>query len=304
MKKFNATLKIMTLLISACVVLSAAVPAFADEEPRKPIRIKWETLEGIIRFIVQIKDSGGEVVLDKTVETSFIDFLLPPGKYQIRLGAVNKFEKVSFWTEWDSLEIRKSERSKFFTNDFAAKVGLKISVGAAYNMLLPPWNTIYKNSSFTLNYLNYMGVVGFHFGNSKYVNQTGFLKYMGLELEGSYTNYAGIDSIQFVSKLMNVTAGPNLFVKTNLKIPLNFYFRVGGGASYSLQEFTRRNYWGQPLQSGTIRSLDPYAKVGVSIELNFLYAMSLNIGADYLVIFYQDKFFQGLRYFAMLGVRI
>jgi len=273
-----------------------------NDKKEKSLRIKWATIEGIVKFNVQIKDETDTLLLDRTVETSYIDFLLPPGKYRIRIGAINKFQKISFWTEWDVFEIRKSVKSRFFTNDYAAGVGLKIRAGASYNMLLPPWNTQYKNTSFDLTHLNYMGSLGFHFGNSRYITPKNFLRYMGVELEGSYCNYAGNNSIDFRSKLTNILAGPALFIKTQLKIPLNFYFRFGGGVSYSKQEYTKLKFK-LPIE-GQILTLDPYARAGVAIELNFLFALSLDIGADYYIIFYRDQFFQSLRYYAMLGVRI
>lgn len=301
-----STSYIIRAMLLFSILLASGTRLYAQEKEKseKPLRIKWETIEGIIKFNVQIKDESDAMVLDRTVATSYIDFVLPPAKYSIRIGAINKFGKISFWTDWDVIEIRKSIRSKFFTNNFAAEVGLKINGGVSYIMLLPPWNSQYKDTSFDLRYLNYIGSIGFHFGNSKYIKPDNFLRYMGIELDVSYCKYAGINSIQFRSDLMQIIAGPSVFIKTQLKIPLNFYFRIGGGASYSVQEYTRSTYQGFPLISSKIVSLDPYAKVGGSIELNFLFALSLNIGADYHIIFYRDKFLQSLRYYAMLGVRI
>jgi hypothetical protein len=292
------------LLAAACMVSFGLNHAYAQEKKEKPVRIKWESVEGIIKYRILIKDSEDTVLLDRTVETTFIDFILPPGKYMIRIGAINKFEKISFWTDWEDVELRKSIKTKFFTNDFAAKTGLKVSIGVTYNMIFPPWSSLYRGSGLDFQYLNYIGIIGFHFGNSQYIKQDSFLRFMGIELEGSYNHFDGKNNIQFASKLLNITGGPNIFIKTNLKIPLNFYLRAGGGVSYSIQDFTRRTFQGYPLSKGSIKSLDPYAKVGVSMELNFLYALSLDIGADYLFIFYQGKFFQSVRFIAMLGVRI
>jgi hypothetical protein len=241
------------------------------------------------------------------VDTNFVDFVLPPGKYLIRIGAINKFEKLSFWTDWDSIEIRKSAKSRFFTNDHAAKLGLKINGGIGYSMLLPNWSVKYKDSGFNLKYMPVFGTIGFHFGNSKYIEAKNAVKYMGIELDGSYCRYDDKPSMLFRSSVMQITGGLNLFFKTQLKIPLNFYIRFGGGAAYSDQSFTRYNIsTGIPIpyQSGKVKSLDPYAKVGVSMELNFLFALSLNVGADFMAIFYRDEIFMGLRYYAMMGIRI
>lgn len=296
-----------TFLTAVCILSFGNSSAFAEEKKEKPLRIRWEAVEGIIRFTVQIKDASDAAVLDKTVDTNYVDFMLPPGKYQIRIGAINKFEKLSFWTDWDSIEIRKSVKSRFFTNDFAAKLGLKINGGIGYSMLLPNWNNKYNDSLFIPRYMPVFGTIGFHFGNSKYIDAKNVVKYMGVELDGSYCNYDDKHNITFKSSIMQITGGLNLFFKTQLKIPLNFYVRFGGGAAYSYQKFTKYNLsLGVPFayQFGNVKSLDPYAKVGVSMEINFLFALSLNIGVDYMSVFYRDEIFMSLRYYAAMGVRI
>ena len=121
MKRTAIKFNIIYLIITSLAIAIALAPAYAAEKKEKTIRIKWEGIQGIIRYMVQIKNSKDTVVLDKTVATSYIDFLLPPGKYQIRIGAVNKFEKISFWTEWDAIEIRKKEKIKFFSNKYPAR---------------------------------------------------------------------------------------------------------------------------------------------------------------------------------------
>jgi hypothetical protein len=297
---------ISRIVIAALLAIAAVSTVLAQEKGKKEkaIRIKWEAVEGIIKYMVQMKNADDAIVLDKTVPTNYIDFLLPPGTYRIRIGAVNKFEKVSFWTDWENVEIRKVARQKFFANKYPAGIGLKINGGVSYNMLLPQWNSMYRDSAFDLKYLGYMGSIGFHFGESKYVKSKNFARFMGLELDGRYCMYAGKNSPQFKSRLTNITGGINLFIKTRLDVPINFYFRIGGGASYSMQTYTRANALGIPLINGRVKSIDPYAKAGVSIELNFLYAMSLNIGTDYYILFYNNKFFQSLHYYVMLGFRI
>ncbi|HRS75600.1 MAG TPA: hypothetical protein P5203_00060 [Spirochaetota bacterium] len=294
------------IIITALLIVAASSTLLAQEKEKKEkaIRIKWAAVEGVIKYMVQMKNAEDAIVLDRTVTTNFIDFVLPPGNYRIRIGAINKFEKVSFWTEWENVEIRKGVKQKFFTNRYPGGVGLKINGGVSYNMLLPQWNSMYKDSAFNLTYLGYMGSIGFHFGESKYIKSKNFARFMGLELDGRYCMYAGKNSPQFKSRLANIAGGLNLFIKSRLDVPINFYFRLGGGASYSMQTYTRGNALGIPLVNGRVKSIDPYAKAGVSIEVNFLYAMSLNVGTDYYILFYNNKFFQSLHYYVMLGFRI
>lgn len=306
MKRTATKIASFLIMITALAVIAPTTAALAQEKEKKEkaIRIKWESVEGIIKYMVQMKNAEDAVVLDRTVATSYIDFLLPPGSYKIRIGAINKFEKVSFWTDWENVEIRKSVKQKFFTNNYPGGVGLKINGGVSYNMLLPQWNSMYKDSAFNLKYLGYMGSIGFHFGESKYIKSKNFARFMGLELDGRYCLYAGKNSPQFKSRLTNIAGGLNLFIKSRLDVPINFYVRIGCGASYSMQTYTRGNALGVPLINGSVKSIDPYAKAGVSIELNFLYAMSLNIGTDYYILFYNNQFFQSLHYYVMLGFRI
>ncbi len=304
MKRKMATIGIFSAVITSLFTLVLLSPVRAEEKKEKPIRIKWESVEGIIKYMVQMKDAADTVVLDKTVGNNYIDFVLPPGSYRIRIGAVNKFDKVSFWTDWETIEIRKTVKQKFFANKFPAQVGLKINFGVAYNMVLPDWNNMYKDSTFDLKYLGYMMSIGYHFGDSKYVKTKNFLRFMGIEMDAQLCHYAGKDSIQFRSTLTNMIGGIGLFIKSRLDVPINFYFRLGGGVSYTLQEYTRSNLLGQQLFSNKVETLDPYLKAGVSIELNFLYALSLNVGTDYNLVFYSNRFFHALHYYAMIGFRI
>src|SRR4030043_921100 len=211
------------LLAAVCVLSFGLAHAHAEEKKEKPLRIKWESVEGIIQFNVQMKDAGGGIVLDRTVNTNYIDFVLPPGKYQIRIGAINKFEKTSFWTDWDEIEIRKSEKSKIFSNAYAANVGLTIRGGLAYSMILPNLNKKYNDSLLKFQYMAYVGSVGFNFGNSKYINANNVIKYMGIELDGSFCTFDDRYNPTFKSSLSQMTVGINLFFRTQLSIPLQFY---------------------------------------------------------------------------------
>ena len=284
------------------IILVGTLENAQGAESVKPLTIMWEKTEGIEKYQVQIMDSGGSVVLDKTVTTNYIEFILPAGLYKIRIAAINVFDKISFWSDWDTIEIRHAVKWEFFTNDYVEGVGLKISAGALYTMILPYWNSVYKNT------YNYRCVIGLHFGNSRFIKPSGFWRYTGIELEGNYNNYSYSKrkNILFNSELMNITGGLNFFIKTDFKIPLNFYFVAGGGISRSVQNYTRYNtsIYPVPMQTGNKKSLDPYCKAGAGVEFNFLYAVSLDIGVDYFTIFYRDRFFNGLRYYALLGFRI
>lgn len=288
------------LIFTAAILLSIpAFPANAEEQDKKEkrLKIKWEEVDDIKKYEVQIVDINEKMVLKQTVAGNSIEFILPVGKYRLRIGAINKFDKIETWSDWNEIEIRKSAKSNFFASKFPAEVGFMISGGINYYMLMPTWNNLYRDS-----FPGFMAVLGFHFGNSKYIAAGGFLKLLGVELEFAYNRFNGKPKLLFNSNLMTINGGLNVFIKSNWDFPLHLYFRVGAGASYSQQKYRRFKY--QVPDSGTLLSLDPYAKVGAGFEINFLYALSLSIGADYYCTFYQDSIFMSLRYYAMLGVRI
>jgi hypothetical protein len=286
------------LLIALAILLAPAMRALARENP-KPLRLEWRKVEGCERYQVQIMDSSGSIVLDRTVDTNYVRFILPLGSYRFRVAAINKFDKISFWSDWNPFEIRLKVKREFFTNDYIEGAGLKISGGTSYVMLLSPWNARYHDT-----YKSYIATIGFHFGNSRFIKHAGFLRFTGIELEGGYGIYSGKNNLITRLSLKHYTGGLNFFVKTNLDIPLNFYLTAGGGLCLT-EQMRRRFYLSQSLfQNSTIKSQDFYCKVGASVELNFMYALSLNLGAEYFMIFYRDKIMKSIRYFALLGVRI
>lgn len=293
---------IVTALIAATLALATPWAA-AQEENVKKFVIRWESIEGIIRYTVQVRDSAGSLVVDKTVDLNYVELELIPGSYSIRIAAINKFEKLSFWTDWKDIKISGRSTGKFFSTAYPARTGFAIRGGLSYNMFLPPWSGRYKNSTFTMTHLNYNGVFSFQFGNSKFIDAKNFIRFMGIELEMSYARYSGKKTPTFTSRITHISGGANISLSTRMDSVINFSVRVGAGATQSAQYFTKKDITGIPYNQDTIRSLDPYAKAGVSMDLSFLYAMTATIGTDYIVTFYKDEIMQQLRYYVMAGIR-
>jgi opacity protein-like surface antigen len=294
MKSRLASISILALI----ALLVPATQALARGNT-KPLRLEWGKVEGCERYQVQIMDTPGNIVLDRTVDTNYIQFILPLGSYRFRVAAINKFDKISFWSDWNSFEIRQKVEREFFTNDYTEGVGLKISGGWSYVMLLSPWNTQYHNT-----YKNYIATIGFHFGNSRFIKHAGLFRFTGIELEGGYGIYSGKYNALTRLSLKQYTGGLNFLVKTNLDIPLNFHLTAGGGMCLT-EQARKRFYLSQSvIQNSTIRSQDAYFKAGASVEFNFMYSLSLNLGAEYFMVFYQDRIMKSVRYFALMGVRI
>ena len=69
--------------------------------------LRWEVVEGAVSYAIQIKDIDGNLVLNTRTRKSEHYFVLKPGTYQVRIGAVNRFEKVVSWSDWSPLIIKQ-----------------------------------------------------------------------------------------------------------------------------------------------------------------------------------------------------
>ncbi len=68
--------------------------------------LRWKAVEGAAGYAVEIRDDSEKLVLEKRVDAAEYYFSLPPGKYRVRIGAVNRFQQVVSWSDWSSLVIK------------------------------------------------------------------------------------------------------------------------------------------------------------------------------------------------------
>ena len=282
------------------LLIMPAYPPFtgsANPAPDKKVKFSWEAIDWAIRYRVEIRDASGKTVLQKEVDASSIEFSLPPGKYTIRIGAINKFEKFSGWSDWAETEIME----KRARDTMALNLGINISAGVPYSRALPSWDSALQNTM-----KGFTGKIGFNFGNfillrpSDAIRYRGPLSYFGLELEGSYIDFPAKSGTVRIGK-KETTGGGSLFFRTNFDLPVNFLARGGGGIAES-----RFTYSGANLIKNNIeaKSQDPYYKFGGSLEVNVFGDFILEGGADYMVITYLKSPMKSIRYFLMLGIRL
>ncbi len=282
------------VFLALCLFLQ---PVFAQNDNGKKIKFSWERVEWAQGYEIQIKDKKDKLVFKKRVYENRIEFTLPPGKYKIRIGAIDKFDKTAAWSNWQDTKIMLKEpegkRSLLF--------GIKISSGMQYVYFPNTWESPFNNS-----YKGISGRISFVLGEFvlfkplKFIKYTGLLKHFGFEIEGSYFRFKGKDLPgKYKTDMTNQTAGINILYITDFDMPLNFIIRGGAGASKSM--FTR--YLGLNLQDKS-DSFDPYYKVGGAMELSFLKYLFLECGADFFITDYIDHNLKSLRYYAQMGIRI
>lgn len=258
----------------------------------KKLRIEWEDVEGAVKYEVQIKNQSGSIVVREVVTSPRIAFSLKPGKYQLRIGSVNKFNKVSSWSDWQPIEIKKSRKKKVFESDesLGNLIGFRVGIGPNYYQIQADWKNVYESSS-------YSGL-SFYLGYSFW-----FFRFAGAEIESSYISLKSAedpDTAQTDAKL--IISGFNIYGTTNLNFPLNLYFRLGGGIarsdiSYELKTTT------ETTETGSITSRDPYYKAGVSLEFRISRSFFIETGVDYYVIQYLEKDMKTIKYYGLVGIK-
>ena len=63
---------------------------------------------GVQGYFVQLKSKETDsIIFEKRVDATSVDIELPPGKYLQRVGVINKFHKVSSFTEWKDFSLIK-----------------------------------------------------------------------------------------------------------------------------------------------------------------------------------------------------
>jgi hypothetical protein len=289
-----------TKVLIICVIISlfCVERLYADTGDKrdvKRLRINWERDESAAGYKVQIRNTLDKLVLNKEVESNYIDFILSPGKYRIRVGAVNKFNKIDVWSDWRYFEIARKAITKPMRGAF--NIGLKIGVGMCYFQMLPEFDSYYANS-----YQSATVMVGYSLGKMALFTALRFLRFTGLELESSYVKFEGRD-VQNRIKADNthVITGGNIYMRTMFSFPLNLIIRGGGGIAYTKFEYYDIDGNGK---SASFDSQDPFYRIGCALEFNLTRSLFFESGIDYYVITYIGDQVKALRYFGLIGMKL
>ncbi|TGL71899.1 LIC11435 family protein [Leptospira kmetyi] len=89
------------ILLYFVLLLIFSLSVFAEEENQY---LEWKPVPEAGSYMVEIKDSSGRITREKTKSTRF-EVNLPPGIYEHRIGVLNKFGRVSVFSEWISFEV-------------------------------------------------------------------------------------------------------------------------------------------------------------------------------------------------------
>ena len=300
MLKQNITVLLSLLFIFYSDINYAETRSNSVEKTKR--RISWEEVLGATKYRVQIKDKYEKYIINKDVDTNYIDFLISPGNYKIRVGAMNKFSKVGAWSDWIDMNNIKTKMPKKRTSPPISLpyLGLKIGVGLPYFQILDTWENIYDNS-----YSGFVVNIGYGLDHIRYLKPFWFAKYSGVELEANNIILKGKEQPNRIkSDLNNLITGGSLYFKTDMDFPINFYIRAGTGIVYTIQKYNEYDTLGNKTGTEKLESVDPYYRIGLSIEYRFLSLFFLEISGDYHIIDYYDNNLNSLRYTCFIGMFI
>ena len=101
--------KVKSFLILICLLLTVyeILPQANDINTSKTV-IQWKPVENAESYKLEIRpEDNKQIQLSLKENQAHLD--LKPGKYEYRVGVLNKFKKVKHWSKWLSLEVVYSQ---------------------------------------------------------------------------------------------------------------------------------------------------------------------------------------------------
>lgn len=124
------TTKLITLGLISLFFLSLFLPSYSPALSRK-VTINWEATAGVKKYHIEIR-SGSSMIRSETSSINSYSDALEPGRYEIRVGVYNKFDKIASWSDWQELIVKRPDVPVYHSvspetidkkqNDFSIKI--------------------------------------------------------------------------------------------------------------------------------------------------------------------------------------
>jgi len=293
--------KLNILLQSLLIFLLMSFSVFASSaEKKNMVEIDWKEVSGAVRYRVQISDVHSNINTDSYTKINQIELDIKPGNYKIRIGAVNKFEKISGWSEWADIRIKKTVPYRGFKKNSVFNHGIKIGVGLPFHQIVSGWNSYYNNSLSGFDFS-----VGYIFANIDILKRIRAFRYTGIEFETDYIFLSGKNRYNNIeTDIYNLKTGGGFFFRTDFNFPFNLIFRCGAGLSSTRQKYMTYNMIAEPVGYKTRNTADPYYRAGFSLEYFFYEPYYVETGVDFYSIIYLGENLNSVKYYFQAGIKI
>ncbi|MCB1140490.1 MAG: hypothetical protein KDK23_17155, partial [Leptospiraceae bacterium] len=121
----NVSRSLFILLVLLGAGFATALQAAPDDEkiiegkridpnaPTLSVLMEWTSVKIAEGYVLQIADEQGRLLLDlKDLNDPSVTIKLQPGRYQRRIGIVNKFGKLSFWSPWENFRLVQTKEPR------------------------------------------------------------------------------------------------------------------------------------------------------------------------------------------------
>lgn len=92
------------LIAFAALFAIALSSAWAQTTQNK--RIEWKAVEGARAYRVELRDAASKEILNRVVETTFVEVDLSPGEYKVRITVLNVFMKAASVSDWMPVSVK------------------------------------------------------------------------------------------------------------------------------------------------------------------------------------------------------
>ncbi|HRG47394.1 MAG TPA: hypothetical protein PLX69_15550 [Leptospiraceae bacterium] len=81
------------------------IPLIVKEKSGVKVKVEWQEIEVAKKYILEIRDSNGNIIKRKEVESNSTNIRLEPGSYEKRLLVINQFGEVESEGSWSPLNV-------------------------------------------------------------------------------------------------------------------------------------------------------------------------------------------------------
>ena len=100
---------ILLLFFTAVFFPGGAGGALQNPAPvNDGVKIEWQSVEDAAGYQVEVETNEGTQILSTRVAGNYYRYELAEGQYRVRVGAINRFDKVDVYSEWFRLSVVKA----------------------------------------------------------------------------------------------------------------------------------------------------------------------------------------------------
>ncbi len=267
---------------------------------KKEVTIDWDAVEGATKYLVQIKDKSGALLVDNTVSENKITFSVTPGDYLARVGAYNIFDKIGAWSDWTELKVVTPESAEAHPFPGVTSHGFMLEAGYQYSFMLSDYSDIYESSP-----AGWILRLGYQMKRLSIFESMPVLQNMHLECEIGRRTFTNRDYISNYDLTFDVNSViMNVAYVSDFRFPVNVALRVGGGAAFSRQSIKMTDPAVSPGIPSGVSTTDPCYQFSASAVIDAGLSLFIEAGAGIFWVDYIEIDMKSVSLFCLAGIHI